>query len=311
VAARLLLATAPSSSATSGAPLGTQPAIQIADAGGAPIAQGGTTITAVIASGPSGASLANASATSNTSGRATFSGLTITGEVGTYTIRFESGSLDPVTSAGIALGAGEASALTIITQPPQTVVNGAELSSSVVQVQDGGGNGIAGVVVTVTRASGAGSLGGTLSRTTGSNGRATFNDLSLTGLVGSYTIRYSAPGGLGAVSRAITLTPGADVALAIITQPPATAKDDKNINPDPRIELRDISGNTVPRSGVTINASLERISGDGKLEGDKERATDTGIATFSNLSIKGKGTYRLRFSAPGHSSVSSSQIRVD
>jgi len=265
----------------------------------------------VIASGPSGASLANATATSNASGRATFSGLAITGGVGTYTIRFESGSLEPVTSAGIDLSAGQASAFAIITQPPQTTVNGAEMSNIVVQVQDGGGNGIAGVVVTVSRASGSGGLEGTLSHTTASNGRATFDDLSLTGLVGSYTLRFAAPGGLGAVSRVITLTAGPDVALAIITQPPAKAKDDKNINPDPQVELRDQSGNTVTRSGVAITASLEAISGSGKLNGTRERMTSTGVATFNDLRIKGKGTYRLRFSATGHGSVTSSQIEID
>ncbi|HKP29758.1 MAG TPA: Ig-like domain-containing protein [Gemmatimonadales bacterium] len=310
-ATQLLIATAPSTTTTSGAALGTQPAIQIADAGGAAVSQAGTTITAVIASGPSGASLANATAATNASGRATFNGLAISGDLGTYTIRFESGSLDPATSAGIVLGAGEASALAIITQPPQTTVNGAVLSSSVVQVRDAAGNGLAGVVVTASRASGSGELKGTLSRTTASNGRATFDDLSLTGLVGSYTIRYATPRGIGAQSRAITLTPGADVALAVITQPPAKAKDDKNINPDPQIELRDQSGNTVTRSGVAITAALEVVSGNGKLNGTRERMTSTGVATFNDLRIKGKGTYRFLFSAPGHGSVTSAQIQID
>ena len=307
----LVLATPPSSSATSGSAFATQPAVQLVDGNGDPVAQGGITITAVIATGPAGASLANATATTGPSGLATFSGLAITGEVGTYTLRFQSGSLDPVTSASIDLSAGAASTLAIVTQPPPSTVNGAEMSSSVVDLQDAGGNGIGGVAITATRASGSGELDGTLTRTTASTGRATFDDLTLTGLVGTYTIRYSAPGGISAVSSAITLTPGLDVALAIITQPPATAKSDKNISPAPRIELRDGSGNTVTRSGVVISAELVTESGSGELGGSVQRSTDTGIATFNNLRIKGSGVFRLRFTSPDHSPVTSTNIAVE
>ena len=105
-ASRLVLAVAPSPSATSGTALSTQPGVQIADANGAPISQSGTTITVEIASGPSGGALSNATATTNASGRATFSGLTLTGPAGTYVLRFESGSLTPVSSGNIALSAG-------------------------------------------------------------------------------------------------------------------------------------------------------------------------------------------------------------
>jgi hypothetical protein len=237
--------------------------------------------------------------------------LAITGEAGTYTLRFESGSLDPVTSANIALSAGAASVLAIVTQPPPSTVNGAEMANSVVDLRDDAGNGIGGVVITATRASGSGELDGTLTRTTASTGRVTFDDLRLTGLVGTYTIRYAAPGGITAVSNAITLTPGLDVALAIITQPPVTAKSDRNINPSPRIELRDGSGNTVTRSGVVVSTSLVTDSGDGELGGTLQRSTDTGIATFNNLRIKGSGTFRLRFTSPDHTPVTSTSIAID
>ena len=85
--------------------------MQLADAGDAPVSQSGITITAEIASGPSGATLGNATATTNASGRATFSGLAISGPAGTYVLRFESGSLTPVSSGNIALSAGAAGSL--------------------------------------------------------------------------------------------------------------------------------------------------------------------------------------------------------
>src|SRR5213080_1108886 len=62
-AARLALTTPPSSTAQNGVPFAQQPVLQVQDANGNPINQSGTTVTASIASGPSGATLGNATAT--------------------------------------------------------------------------------------------------------------------------------------------------------------------------------------------------------------------------------------------------------
>jgi hypothetical protein len=60
---------------------GTQPVIQVQDATGNPVSQNGTLITATIASGPGGGTLSGATATTNASGAATFSGLAINGGI--------------------------------------------------------------------------------------------------------------------------------------------------------------------------------------------------------------------------------------
>src|SRR2546428_126587 len=98
-------------------------------------------VTAVIASGPAGATLSNATATTLASGAATFSGLAISGTAASYTLRFESGTLTAATSGTITLGAGTATQLTITTQPSPTATSGAALGQQpVLQVRDGAGN---------------------------------------------------------------------------------------------------------------------------------------------------------------------------
>ena len=307
--ASLRVLTQPSSSAQNGKVIEQQPSLLLAKGSGEPV--GNATVNATIGTGPSGSILSGASAVTNSSGVATFSSLTINGTVGTYTLQFAGGGAAPASSSSILLGAGDPAAITIETQPPATATNGAGFSTSpVVAVQDGSGNAVAGTAVGAARGSGPGELGGTLSRTTAGNGRAAFNDLSLTGLVGTYTIEFS-QGGRSAVSRTISLTAGPDVALAIITQPPGTAKDDKMFDSDPEVGLRDVSGNPVARSGVSITVSLETVSGSGNLEGGQTRNTDNGVARFNNLRIDGQGTFRLRFASPGHSGVTSSPIVVE
>src|SRR5689334_20022905 len=62
-ATQLAVSTQPSTSAVSGAALTQQPVVQIQDASGNPVSQGGTPVTATIASGPAGATLSGATAT--------------------------------------------------------------------------------------------------------------------------------------------------------------------------------------------------------------------------------------------------------
>src|SRR5947199_8352951 len=64
----------------------------------------------ILASGPGG-TLANASATTTGSGAASFSGLTLSGTVGSYTLRFEDTNLTPATSSAITLSAGAATTI--------------------------------------------------------------------------------------------------------------------------------------------------------------------------------------------------------
>src|SRR5438046_7118213 len=107
---RLALTTRPSSTAQSGQPLAHQPVVQLQDANGNPVSQSNVVVTATPS--PAGATASNNTATTGTTGAATFSGLTLRGAVGSYTLSFGGGTgLTPATSGAIALGAGAAASI--------------------------------------------------------------------------------------------------------------------------------------------------------------------------------------------------------
>ena len=296
---KLLLATPPSSSAASGIAIPTQPVVQIADKDGQPVPESGATVTAVIASGPAGSSLSGASVVTDASGAAVFSGLTISGPIGNYTLRFSSGTLTTVASGNITLGPGAPATIAMVTQPPTQAQNDVQFNSDPeVRVQDANGNVVPNVAVTASIAGGSGTLKGTLVRTTGANGLTVFTNLSLVGLAGAYTLAFTAPGGVTVVSRAISLVPGHEEVLAIQVHPPSSVKSGTVFQVV--VELRDTGGNLVTRDGVRVNASLDRVSGlGGDLSGDRSKDTNNGVATFNDLRVTGSGTFRVRVSSNG------------
>jgi hypothetical protein len=115
--AQMTISQAPSGTASSGVALAVQPTVQIRDATGNPVSQGGIPVSATLI-GPAGATLGGGTtvATTNT-GLAVFTNLAITGPAGTYALQFSSGVLPPVSSTPINLGAGTGSRLRIDSAP--------------------------------------------------------------------------------------------------------------------------------------------------------------------------------------------------
>src|SRR5205814_2649520 len=108
-ATRLVLTTPPSNTARSGVALAQQPAVQLQDANGSPVSQSNVVVTAT-------PSRARATASSNTAatgttGAATFSGLTLSGTAGNYTLSFDRTSPTPDTSDPGTLSAGTAASI--------------------------------------------------------------------------------------------------------------------------------------------------------------------------------------------------------
>ena len=204
-AGRLRIVVQPSSPNQSGSPFAQQPVIQVTDENGNPTPQPGVTVTATVSSGPSG-SLANATATTDGSGQAAFSGLLLTGQVGNYTLSFSAPGLTGVTSNPFAVSAGVAAQLALTIQPSTLARSRAPLViQPVVQVQDAAGNPIRqpGTVVTASLTSPNTSLTGE-SATTDENGRAVFIALTITGIPGPKDLTFSATA-LESASAGVTL----------------------------------------------------------------------------------------------------------
>ncbi len=311
-ATQLAVTTQPSSTAQSGVAFATQPAVQIQDASGNPVAQAGVTVTAAIASG-AGTLGGTTTATTNASGVATFTDLAITGVVGDRTLSFSATGLTSATSNTISVTAGAATQLAITTQPSDSVQSGTTFPRQpVVQLRDASGNPVAqaGVTVTVAIASGAGTLGGTTTATTNASGVATFTDLVITGVVGDRTLSFSATGLTGATSNTVSVTAGGASQLVITTQPSDSVQSGTTFPRQPVVQLRDASGNPVAQAGVTVTAAI--ATGGGTLGGTTTATTNaSGVATFTNLSISGTvGDRTLSFSATGLTGATSSTISV-
>src|SRR5439155_744596 len=130
-------------------------------------------------------------------------------------------------AAATALSAGPTAKLALTTQPAAAAQSGVALSTQpVVQRQGHGGNPVAqaGTVVTATTVSGTGRLNNATA-TTSSSGAATLSGIALSGTVGSYTFRFTAPS-LAQVdaAAATTLSAGPAAKLALTTQPAAAAQ---------------------------------------------------------------------------------------
>ena len=222
-AGKLEIAVQPSPSTQSGAPFSRQPVIQVADEQGNPAPQAGLAITATLLSGPAG-TLQNASATTNSSGLATFSDLSLTGLVGDYKLSFSAPTLTGVASDPISVAAGPPSrlALTVALSPAarSRVPFGPQPS---IQLQDASGNPVApaGVEVQASVASGDGTLVGQTSVLTNGQGRADYTDLAIAGGPGAHTLRFASTSPASeVVSGTITLPSVA--AVSVVTNLPSS-----------------------------------------------------------------------------------------
>jgi hypothetical protein len=253
-AGRLSIVVQPSSSTPSGTAFVTQPVVQLEDRNGNPTPQPGVTVTATISSGPSG-SLQNATATTDGSGRAAFSGLTLTGSVGNYTLSFSASGLTGVTSSPFAITVGAPARLAVITQPSTLARSRTPLViQPVVQVQDQSGNpvGQAGTVVTASQTAPNTSLTGE-SATTDGNGQAMFTVLTLTGPPGPKDLTFSAPG-LESASVRVTLV-SVETVSAAPSHPVSAVVGTTVSGPVITWILRDASSQPVPDADFTLTVS--------------------------------------------------------
>jgi hypothetical protein len=91
---------------------------------------------------------------------------------------------------------------------------------------------------------------------------------------------------------------GAPATITINTQPfSAVPTSGVAFDQQPVVTVTDGFGNPVP--GVQVTASLATISGSGTLGGSNNPVTTdgSGVATFTDLSITGSGTFEVVFTA--------------
>lgn len=188
-----------SGSSESGVVFAQQPLVKALDGANNPVS--GIVVTASILSG--GGSLGGTvTATTNASGEAVFTNLSITGAPGDRVLRFTATNWIAVDSDAITIF----SFLTLTQQASALVeTNTVFPQQPIVEARDGNNNPVSGVSVTATINSGVGSLSGTTTIATNGSGLAVFSNLALVGPPGAINLQFDATGWGAVVSDSIDI----------------------------------------------------------------------------------------------------------
>jgi streptogramin lyase len=214
----------------------------------------------------------------------------------------------PAVTVTVAVGRAT---LVIHTQPSGNAVAGAAFADQpVIYLEDQNGNLVTNdnsTVVTVSLASGTGTLQGTKSVTV-EGGVATFANLSET-KAGIISLEFSAAGVTAGPSTSITVSPAAAYQLLIQTRPSTTATAGQPFAIQPIVSEVDQYGNVETGDNSTpITVSLS--SGNGPLIGTTTVTMSAGVATFAGLGNSRAGIISLDFSGAGFTVGPSNNIFV-
>ncbi len=301
---------APPTAVANGAPFNPAPSVQIVDEKGNIIENSTATVTAEV---NNGGILTNATAPTPVQGIATFTGLTLNGQLSkSYTITFTSSSLQSVSAPAVSLTGPGALAQLAITTQPLSDQNGEPMNQQpVIQLQDVNGNLISNSTAIVNVVV---STGGLLnqSQVQAVGGVATFSGLQLNGTINQpYVLTFSSGGLPDVASDPITMTlAGRPHKLNLRAPPPAAGINGGVFSAPPIIEIQDIDSNFV--SAATNIITAEIASGPaGSLTNNVVNA-NAGVANFSALTLSGTvgQSYILRFTSPGLSEISSAPLNL-
>lgn len=273
------------------------PSVVVRDALGNPAAAVQVTFSVTAGAG----SLAGAVDTTGIDGIASVVSWTLGPTPGVNTVVASSLGLPSVTFTATTVG--PASQAQAFAGNNQAAVQGTAVPvRPAARVLDALGNGVPGITVTFSVASGGGSVTGA-SPVTDVNGIAT---------VGSWTLGSGVSNTLSALVSAsgVTGNPVTFTALAAtqitVTSSPSSASSGANFNVV--VQLRTAGGIATPVSGLPLTISIQ--SGSGTLGGVTTVNTSAvGDATFT-ISITGSGAHTLRITGTGVGNVITSTITI-
>lgn len=206
----------------------------------------------------------------------------------------------------MASGATEAG---ITTQPASAVAGFVFGVQPVARLQDSSHNVVAqaGVNIVVSKASGTGTLSGTLTVATDAGGVATFTDLQFD-TAGAVTLTFTPTALTPATSGSFTVG-AAPTKLAIITQP-SGAIVGSPFTTQPVIELQDGTSAPVLLAGQNVVCTIN--TGTGSLTGTTTKATvlASGRATFTDLKLNAVDAFTLHFACGALTVVNSASFNV-
>lgn len=200
--------------------------------------------------------------------------------------------------SGVVIVRYVAPTVTITTQPSSSAVSGAAFAQpAIVRLLDGAGNPVVGASITASIGSGAGTLGGTLTRVTAADGRATFTDLQITGAVGDRRIRFTPAGTadyvesntVAIISYHLEISHIATMGVCASSTPVTISVVDSNSNPVPNFAGVVTITNSLGLGNYTLNT--------GTPARFDNLASNDGIAEYE-FAVADAGSVTLNFTAP-------------
>ena len=281
--------------------------VQVADTYGNATATSGVTITIA----PSSSSITSGpTAVTDATGLATFSS-TVMNTAGTYTFT-ASGTYTSVTVASIVIAPAAAASIAFTTQPTlnQNVTAAAVLPTMVVKIYDAFLNirtNDSSTSVALTKTSGGGTLGGTLTATVAS-GVATFSAATLNTVnpgVIVLTATITTPSTMTATTNSFNIVAAASTKLAWSTIPSATTAG--TAFPSFAVQTTDAYGNTTAASGVVVTV----VPSASTITTSPTATTDSnGLATFTTTVMNTSGTYTFTATATSYTTASATSSVV-
>jgi autotransporter-associated beta strand protein len=261
--------------------------VDVEDQFGNIVTNDSSNVTLTVASGPGSAS---GTVTVAASGGVAMLSDIILDTAGDYTLNVSDGSLTSATSGDFTVTPAAASQLVYDVQPSDVTAGVANSPSIVVDVEDQFGNIVSGDSsnVTLSVASGPGSLSGTVTVAAGS-GVATLSNVILD-TAGDYTLTASDGGLTSATSNSFVVSPAAAAKVAYGVQPSDVTAGVAD-SPSIVVDVEDQFGNIVTSN--SSNVTLSVASGPGSLTGTLTVAANSGVATLSNVILDTTGTYTL------------------
>ena len=296
------------------------PTARLLDTYGNPVND--TTVAASLRIGTNGTNFVAGSTTSGASGndgRVAFTNLTINRAGTNYSIVFNTfvaGSPSNTTTNFAVVADLANPAITVTTQPSNSIAGSPVPGFPTVQVRDQFSNNVSGTNVFVSLNTNGFLPGSATNVTLSTNGTAAFTNLRIGPAWTNYTLRFVLQGytnvgtnGL-ANSRAFTNSASNASKLVLTQQPSSTNQAGKVFTTQPVVRLQDAFDNNVTSPEVQIVAGL--ASGSPALLGSTNVSTVGGAATFSSLRIDGTvGVRTLSFtSTNGLTGVTSSIVTI-
>ena len=270
--------------------------VDVEDSSGDIVTSDNSTVTLSLASG-SGTLLGTVTATA-VNGVATFSNVALDSS-GSYSLDATDGSLTSATSKSFTVSAPKLAFVEL----PTNAVAGETLSSVEVAVENANGTVITSdnSTVTLSLASGSGTLNGTLTATA-VHGIATFSNLTLSA-TGTDSLKATDGSDTSATSNTFAVT----APMLVFMQEPSDSIAGFSFTPAIEVAIENHAGDVITSdNSTTITLSLAGASG--TLGGTLTVTAVNGVATFENVSIESVGTYSLVATSNSGASTTSSAV---